>query len=403
MIKDALTLSSELIAHRRTLHKHAEVGFDLPRTRAYVMEQLTAMGYAPQEVGGGIVAIAGGKQPGRTFLLRADMDALPIVEENDLPYCSSTSNMHACGHDLHTAMLLGAAQLLKQREDSLRGTVKLMFQPAEEIMGGARRMIEAGVLTSPDVDAAMMIHVAPGIPARAGTAIFIGDARSYAACDWFEILVRGKGGHGAMPNTTIDPLNVISHIHIALQAIIAREVGPMTPAVVTVGEMHGGTVSNVIPDTAVLRGTIRTFDEKERTNIKERLSQIAALTASAFRAEADITFSMECPAVAGNGELDDALCRYAQQTIGVDRVVTSQQFAALASESGIGSGMGSEDFAYVAQKVPATCAILVAGSPADGYTYPPHHPKVRFDEDALCYGAAVYAGCAISYLVENAL
>ncbi|MCL1796584.1 MAG: M20 family metallopeptidase, partial [Clostridia bacterium] len=284
MLEQAMIIREEMVQHRRAIHRNAEIRFDLPLTRAYVLETLTGMGYSPREVGGGIVAVAGDGSTRKTFLLRADMDALPIREENDLPFRSQTGFMHACGHDLHTAMLLGAARLLKACEHTLKGRVKLMFQPAEEVMGGAIRMIDEGLLADPPVDAAMMIHVLPALPAPAGTAIFSGGHPNYSACDWFEISIQGKGGHGAMPDKTVDPLNVAAHTHIALQAVVAREVGPQTPIVVTVGEMHGGTVSNVIPDTATLRGTIRTFDESARAFAKERVRQIAQGVAETFRA-----------------------------------------------------------------------------------------------------------------------
>ena len=388
------------IRHRRAIHQHAEIRFDLPWTRAYVMEALTQMGYSPAEVGGGIVALAG-KPGGKIFLLRADMDALPIREENDLPFRSETEHMHACGHDLHTAMLLGAGALLKECEQSLKGRVKLMFQPAEEAMGGALRMIEEGVLKNPSVDAALMIHVMPGMPIPAGTAVFPGSNPSYAACDWFDISIQGKGGHGAMPDETVDPLNVAAHTHIALQAIVAREISPRTPIVITVGEMHGGTVSNVIPDSATLRGTIRTYDEKVREFAKERLRQVAQGVAATFRAEATVTYSslMGCPAVAVDSALDARLMGYARDIIGPERVTDSTAFARLCAERGIAAaGMGSEDFAYIAKAVPSACIALAAGTAEDGYIYPIHHPKVLFDEDALVYGAALYAGCAVRWL-----
>ena len=401
MLAQAKNLRAALIQHRRAIHQHAEIRFDLPWTRAYVLEALAGMGYSPRELGGGIVAVAGNNPNGKTFLLRADMDALPIREENDFPFRSQTESMHACGHDLHTAMLLGAAQLLKACECDLRGQVKLMFQPAEEVMGGAIRMIEEGVLQNPSVDAAMMIHVMPALPVPAGTAIFSGGNPGYAACDWFEISIQGKGGHGAMPHTAVDPLNVAAHTHIALQAIVAREISPRTPIVITVGEMHGGTVSNVIPDAATLRGTIRTFDESARAFAKERVLQVAQGVAATFRAQASVAYSMGCPAVVADAALDARLMAYAREIVGPERVTDSAALARRYAESGIAAGMGSEDFAFISQAVPGACIILAAGAAEDGYGYPIHHPKSMFDEDALAYGAALYAGCAARWLAEG--
>ncbi len=216
ILDEAKALENVIVQHRRYIHEHAEMHLDLPVTSAYVSEKLTQMGYTPQRLGSsGIVAIAGGKKPGKVFLLRADMDALPIDEENDLPFKSNSGAMHACGHDMHTAMLLGAAKLLKDHEEELEGTVKLMFQPAEETLAGAQMMIENGVLENPKVDAAMMIHVMPAMPMPAGTVVFMDPKGSYAAADWFKVSVTGKGCHGAMPDMGIDPLNVLSHIHLA--------------------------------------------------------------------------------------------------------------------------------------------------------------------------------------------
>ncbi len=257
--EDALALREELITHRRQLHRDPEVGLHLPRTRAYVMEQLRGYGCAPIECGdSGVVALIGGKKPGKVFLLRADMDALPIQEETGLPYASRTpGNMHACGHDTHTAMLLGAAKLLKQHEDEIPGTVKLLFQPGEEILEGAKAMVEAGVLENPRVDAAAMLHVIAGSQVKEGTMGVFGPGAAYASADWFKIEIKGLGGHGAAPNYTRNPLGALCTIHQGIHEIIAEHSAPAENCVMTVGELHGGDTGNIIPDSAYLRGTIR--------------------------------------------------------------------------------------------------------------------------------------------------
>lgn len=235
LIREAAEMKAELIERRKYLHSHAETGFALDETLAYVRSELEGMGYAPEPCGrAGLVALAGGKNPGRVFLLRADMDALPIAEQSGVDFASKNGNMHACGHDMHTAMLLGAAKLLKMHEDELAGTVKLMFQPAEEIFEGSADMIRAGVLEAPHVDAAMMIHVMAGMPLAPGTVIVSDPGIGAPAADVFEIRVRGRGCHGSMPEKGIDPVTAAAHIIIALQEIRARELSMGDHAVLTI-------------------------------------------------------------------------------------------------------------------------------------------------------------------------
>lgn len=398
VLDEAMVLRETIVAHRRYIHERAEVHLDLPVTSAYVVEKLTQMGYAPQRMGtSGVVALAGGKKPGKVFLLRADSDALPIVEENDLPFKSKTGNMHACGHDMHTAMLLGAAQLLKDHEDELEGTVKLMFQPAEETLAGAKMMIENGILKNPDVDAAMMIHVMPALPMPAGTAVFMDPKSSFAASDWFRVDVTGKGCHGAMPDMGIDPLNVLSHIHLAYQEINAREVSPVDTVALTIGQMHGGATSNVIPETAFLSGTLRTLDNSVREFVKNRMVELAQGIGSAFRAQAGVVFERGVPCFTTNAELNGQIKAIAQGLLGRGMVFDQRDFPQQ------NKGMGSEDFACVSLEVPSLCVALAAGSPAEGYAYSVHHPKTRFDETALPYGAALYAGAAFEWLKAAAM
>ncbi len=225
ILKFAENLTEELIAHRRYLHQIPEIHTDLPLTVAYVKQQLVEMGYSPIDCGAsGVLAIAGGKNPGKVFLIRADMDALPVSEECDLQFKSTNGCMHACGHDFHTAMLLGAAKILKEHENDICGTVKLMFQPAEETLAGAKMMIDAGILDNPAVDAAMMMHVMVGFPLPTGAVVVGATGAVSAASDWFEINVTGKGGHGAMPENTVDPINIACHIHSGIQALNSREI-----------------------------------------------------------------------------------------------------------------------------------------------------------------------------------
>ncbi len=401
--REAAELKSDIIAVRRHLHAHAETGFDLRDTLPYVRSELEKMGYEPKPCGrAGLVALAGGKREGKTFLLRADMDALPIAEASGVEFASGNGNMHACGHDLHTAMLLGAAKLLKRHEDALCGRVKLMFQPAEEIFEGSSDMIRAGVLENPHVDAALMLHVMAGMPFEAGTVIVSEPGVSAPAADYFEIRVRGKGCHGSMPNMGIDPLTAAAHILIALQEIHARELAMNDRAALTVGSLHAGAAANAIPDEAVMGGSLRTFDETVRATVKQRMTDIATGIAKAFRAEAEVTFGSGCPSLLNDGALSADAYRYGKELLGEGGIYTVAQLAANASGGGTSKSAGSEDFAFVSREVPSIMLALAAGQPEKGYVYPQHHPKVKFDENALDIGSAVYAYIAMRWLEEHA-
>ncbi|MBN2557427.1 MAG: amidohydrolase [Clostridia bacterium] len=394
LFEEAKGFKPELVEWRRYIHKNAETHTNLETTTAYVSSCLKAMGYEPIEIcKSGILAVAGGKKPGKTFLIRGDMDALPVEEQTGLDFSSGTGNMHACGHDLHTAMMLGAARLLKTHEDEIEGTVKLMFQPAEETLAGAKMMIEAGILEKPTVDAAMMIHVFSGLPIASGTVVFYGAGAVSAASDWFLINIKGKGGHGAMPNTTIDPVNTAAHIHIALGEINSREIDPAATAVVTVGEIHGGTTGNIIPDTAFLRGTIRTFDNDIREFIKKRVVEISKGIGTTFRCEVEVELSNACPSVVNDRELTESVYKYTAEMLGPQAVL---DMAAATGKTQVMSG--SEDFAFLSERVPSLMIIMAASVEKNGEVFPQHHPRVLFDENTLPAGAAVYANSALEWL-----
>lgn len=402
LLKEAAGLKEKLIQTRHYLHTHPGTGFDIAETVAYVKQELAAMGYEPKECGkAGLVALAGGKKPGKVFLLRADMDALPIREEADVDFPSTNGKMHACGHDMHTTMLLGAAKLLKEHEDELNGTVKLMFQPAEEIFEGSHDMIEAGVLKNPDVDAALMIHVMAGLPVPAGTVISCDGGVSAPAADYFTIRIQGKGCHGSMPNNGVDPITVAAHIITGLQEINARELALSDAAVLTIGTVQAGNAANVIPDTAEMGGTIRTYDEDTRAFIKQRMADISSGIASAFRATASVTFGSGCPTLLNNKDLAVCTPQYIKELLGPTKAFTAGQLNAMSGAGKAPKSTGSEDFAYVSQEVPSIMFALAAGHPNDGYCYPQHHPKAKFDEAVLPSGSAVYAYTAMRWLEEH--
>lgn len=400
--EEAQKLHEIIVSNRRYLHTHPETGFDLKETVSYVKKELEDMGYEPIECGkAGLIAVAGGKKPGKVFLIRGDMDALPIKEEADVDFASDSGRMHACGHDMHTAMLLGAARLLKMHEDEIEGTIKLMFQPAEEIFEGSHDMIEAGVLKNPDVDAALMIHVMAGMPFEAGTVIVSAPGVSAPAADYFDIKVQGKGCHGSMPNAGVDPLNVAAHILIALQEINARELAMSEQAVLTIGTMNAGVAANVIPDTVNMGGSIRTFDEETRAFIKERMVEISEGIAKSFRAEVEVTFGSGCPTLVNDKDLSMCAEKYVKELLGQQKAFSVAQLNAMSGDSKSSKSAGSEDFAYVSQEVPSIMLALAAGQPDKGYCYPQHHPMVKFDESALAGGSAVYAYTAMRWLEEH--
>lgn len=396
LLQEAKQLQPELLQCRRTIHRHPETGFDLQETKALVKRQLTEMGYTPQECGKcGLVALAGGKKKGRTILIRADMDALPIEEEAEVEYRSETpGRMHGCGHDMHTAMLLGAAKLLKAHEDELEGTVKLMFQPAEELFQGADDMIGAGVLENPHVDAAVMIHVVPGLPLPSGIVLVPGAGTGMASCQQYRIVVKGKGGHGAMPHVSVDPITAAAHIHLALQEINSRELGPDEFGVFTTGMFRAGDASNIIPDTAEMRGTIRTADLAVNEKIKTRIREIAQGVGGAMRTDVSVDFFDFCPPMLADGALSECGLGYMKELLGDGAM-------SMAALGGPKVGGGSEDFAFVSCKVPTVGMFLSAGSPEEGYAYSQHHPKVTFDDSILYRGSAAYAYFAARWLEEH--
>ena len=396
-LKGAENYKDKLIKNRRYLHEHPETGFDLTETIAYVKSELTEMGYEVKECGKAGLTATVGKKEGKVFLIRADMDALPIKEESGVEFASKNGRMHACGHDMHTAMLLGAARLLKERENEIEGTVKLMFQSAEEIFEGSGDMIKAGVLENPKVDAALMIHVMAGVPIKAGTVIVSAPGVSAPAADYFEISVQGKGCHGSMPNLGTDPINAAAHILIALQEINARELAALDKAVLTIGKINGGTASNVIPDKVIMGGSLRTYDEETRGFIKQRMEEIAENTAAAFRTKAEVVFGSGCPTLLNNEELSADAEKYVGELLGNEKTISAAQM----NSGGLSKTAGSEDFAHVSQEVPSIMLALAAGEPEKGYKYPQHHPQVKFDEEVLAAGCAVYAYTAMRWLEEH--
>lgn len=394
-------MEEKLRTDRRFLHRHPETGFDLKLTKEYVKKELISMGYEPVECGKcGLIAHAGGKHPGKTFLLRADMDALKITEKSDVDFSSEhIGMMHACGHDLHTAMLLGAARLLKQHEEEIHGKIRLFFQPSEETFEGSKDMIDHGALEN--VDAALMIHVMAGMPLPAGAVIVCDGGVSAPAADYFHIHIHGKGCHGAMPQVGVDPITIAAHLITSLQELHARELAMSEEAALTFGFVQAGQAENVIPDTAELGGTLRTYDEAVRERIKQRMQEICEGTAAIFRGTASLSFTSGCPTLINDPSLSAHVTAFCQELLGEQKAFSTAQLKAMSPNTASSKTVGSEDFAYVSHQVPSIMLALAAGEPKNGYCYPQHHPMVKFDERVLVPGSCIYAYTALRWLEDQ--
>jgi amidohydrolase len=384
------------------LHRHPELSFQERETAAYVADRLRDLGYSPREGFGfgptgerlhSVVAVLGADRPGPALALRADTDALPIQEATDLPYASvRTGAMHACGHDAHTAMLLGGAAALKAEDERAPwpGPIVLIFQPAEESPpGGALGLIEAGVLDDPPVGAIFGLHVGNK---DVGTFSISTGARN-AASDRFKIVVRGKGGHAAAPHKAVDPVVTAAHVVIGMQGIVSRQVPPRQPAVVTIGVIHGGTKSNVIPEHVTLEGTVRTLDPEVRDQMPVRITQVAEGICAAYGATAEVEYRRGYDVLLN----EPSMAELARQAV-VD----------VAGEEGVQPaepGMGGEDFSRYLQKVPGAFITIGAGSPEVPQDERPggHNPRSCVDPRALPYGVAFYVALAKRYFAPRGL
>ncbi|GAB6102551.1 amidohydrolase [Thermococcus atlanticus] len=381
VIKKAKELEPYIIEMRRGFHARPELKYEEVWTSGVVVGELERLGYeVVRTAGTGVVGVLRGKKPGRIVALRADMDALPIQEENDVPYKSKIpGKMHACGHDAHTAMLLGAARILAELKDELNGTVKLIFQPAEEGGLGAKKIVEDGHLN--DVDAIFGIHVWAQLPAGV---IGVKTGPLLASADAFKTTIKGKGGHGAVPHMAVDPVAAVIDIVNAYQKIISREISPLEPAVISVTKIAAGTTFNVIPETAELLGTIRAFNEDVRDYIIKRMERITKGYAESMRCDGEFELTMEHIPPTINDEKLAEFAREALKPLG--RIVEPEPT------------LGAEDFAFYTQKTPGVFIFLGIRNEEKGIIYPHHHPKFDVDESVLWKGSATYALLAYRYL-----
>jgi amidohydrolase len=377
------SLQPQLVEWRRRLHQKPELGFQEKLTAQFVSQKLQEWGIEHQTgiAQTGIVAtIRGNNSTQKVLAIRADMDALPIQELNEVPYCSQHDGvMHACGHDGHTAIALGTAYYLHQNRDTFGGTVKIIFQPAEEGPGGAKPMIEAGVLKNPDVDAIIGLHLWNNLPL--GT-IGVRAGALMAAVELFRCTVLGKGGHGAMPHQTIDSIVVAAQIINALQTIVARNVNPIDSAVVTVGELHAGTTENVIADTAWMRGTVRYFNPELKSLFHQRVEQIIAGICQSHGARYDLDYWSLYPPVINDATIAELVRSVAQEVVETPVGVVPEC-----------QTMGGEDMSYFLQEVPGCYFFLGSANPEKGLAYPHHHPRFDFDETVLPMGVEMFVRC----------
>lgn len=387
ILDSARLLGPRVVADRRTIHSHPEMAYQEEQTSILVQARLRELGIPFQSgvANTGVVALIEGEAgPGACVLLRADMDALPIDERSGVSFASEIPGvMHACGHDAHTAMLLGAAQLLMDRRSSFGGTVKLMFQPAEEGGAGAARMIEARVLEGPSVDAAFMLHVSPDL--NVGTVATVAGPM-LAGADSFTITIEGRGGHAAEPHRAVDPVVVGAQVVSAIQTLVAREVDPGAPAVVTLGSFQAGTRHNVIADRAVLMGTIRAFDPTLFDRLEARLREVVEGVAGALRATAAVDFEMRYPPCVCDPAMAAHFRRSSGALLGADSVSVAQPM------------MAAEDFAFVLEKVPGAMLWLGVKNPTWSEPKRLHTATFELDESALPLGSAAMAAVALDYL-----
>lgn len=380
-------LKDYLISCRRTLHQMPELHFDLPQTTAFVTAQLRELSIPYQIIeNGGIVARICGKRSDRAFLLRADMDALPLAEQSGETFASTNGCMHACGHDLHTTMLLGAARLLKEREDSLPGAVILVFQSNEEGIAGMEVLINHGLLEDNAVGAALALHVMPGQGMDTGTYSCLPGAAN-ASVDEFRIEIRGKGTHGAMPYKGVDPINVGIHICNALAAIMTKEVDGRQVTVLSNGYFQSGSplAYNIIPNTALVGGGLRTLDNQVADYVKVRMGKVAEAISTAFQAECTVTFPAHAPACINDAEVAQLVNRCAAGLGMVNHQSPPQ--------------LSSDDFSHISVRIPSCYVWLGAGGSDEIYSGGVlHDPRVRFNEDAMPFGAALMAETALRWL-----
>jgi amidohydrolase len=385
-LDEAHDLFSYTQSLRRDFHRHPELAFEEMRTAGIVARELNELGLEVSTgiAETGVVALLEGRQPGPVVLLRFDMDALPIQEQTEAPYASQIPGvMHACGHDGHTAIGLTVARLLHAHRDQFAGTVKFVFQPAEEGLGGARLMVEAGVLENPRPDVSLAAHLWNNKPLGW---LGVTEGPAMAAAETFTVTIYGKGGHGAAPHLATDPLYAAAQVISALQSVVSRNIPPLEAAVVSVTSLHAGEAFNVIPSKVKMRGTIRTFREKVRSRIRERFVQLVQGVSRSLECQAEVTLKSVTPAVVNHVQIALQVQQLARDLFPQAELETTHRT------------MGSEDMAYLMQDVPGCYLFIGSNNTEKGLDAPHHHPKFDFDERVLPQAAGLMAAAAFHFL-----
>lgn len=386
----AREIHEDIVTIRRDLHRHPELSTKEFRTGKTVASHLDKWGieYETGCADTGIVGMIRGKKgEGRTVAARADMDALPIEEAEGLPFRSVNSKvMHACGHDAHTAILLGTARILKEAEDEFGGTVKLFFQPAEEAVGGAQRMIRDGCMENPRVDYTLGIHVMPNVPAGK---VELKYGKLCADTGGLSIRIRGKSGHAAYPDTAIDAITIAAQVITALQQLVSRSVSPLNSVVLTFGTIHGGEKANIIAGEVELVGTLRTLDNQTKSAVREKIEQIAVGTARAFGADADVSFHDGYIALVNDDRVVDVVAAAAERVVGTENILYKEF-----------PSMGGEDFSYFGEAAPSAFYHIGCGNPEKGITAPLHSRDFKIDEECLVTGVAMQVESVLALLAS---
>jgi amidohydrolase len=389
LVDEAKKMRQEIIDLRHFFHQNPEIGMNLPVTTDKVKKVLTSLRIDFEEIIGSGIKATIGKKEGKKILLRADMDALPIQEMTDLSYKSLRDGaMHACGHDLHTTMLLGAAMLLKEKEHCLDGEVILMFQPGEEGYNGALHMIEAGLL-EPKPDYAIAIHIVAFDQYETGIVI-LSTGVTHASCDHFTVQISGKGGHGSEPHKCRNPIYAAIKMIEGITDLSRHEVDSKSPVVLTVCQINAGTASNIIPENCSFKGTLRTVDDKDRQQILKRMDEVVEGISKAYDLRSSISLQNSMSVVKNNDGFVKQVFSWLEESD------SGLQLAPLDNYM----GMGSEDFSFISQKVPS-CYIHVMSKSPEGKHYPEHNENVVFDDESVFYGVATYTKIALSYLTKE--
>lgn len=388
-LKNEVLLNEDLVIRwRRALHAIPEVGSDLPETEKFICDRLAEMGLACRRYSnGGISAVIEGKAPGKTIAFRADMDALPIREETGLPFASTNGAMHACGHDAHVAMLLGAAKILSAHTDAFSGKVVLLFQPAEETTGGAKTMVEEGCLADPKVDRFISFHIGRLFKDVPNGCIGVKKGSMMASVSAFYVTVHGVGGHGARPHECVDPILVSCEMIQSLQKLVSRELNPVHGAAVTVGKIAGGTVENIIPEEVRFMGTVRALTEEDAAYLEKRITTMLPCIAEANRATVDVRYESFYPSTENDPEVTEFLKTCAEKVVGRKHVVDIAE-----------PTTATEDVAYYIREVPGSFGILGSWKAHDdGEMYPHHNAKFHLDESTFKIGTELYVQCVLDY------